>query len=89
MDESMTLWARDNIMLNVAGERSSPIPASPVTEKDLNELIQKYKYFAEVRRRRSINARKIVNALLELKKYREKTNALEDRLHEDKRCKSP
>jgi hypothetical protein len=89
MDESMTLWARDNIILNVAGERSSPIPAFPVTEKELDELIQKYKYFAEVRRRRSINARKIVNALLELKKYREKSNALEDRLHEDERCKSP
>lgn len=89
MDESMTLWARDNIILNVTGERSSPIPVFSVTEKDLDELIKKYKYFINIRRRRKTNANKVLNALLELKKYREKSNALENRLHEDKRCQSP
>jgi hypothetical protein len=72
----MTLWARDNIMLNVSGERSSPIPDYPIAEKDIDELIKKYKYFATIRRNRNINARKIVNALIELKKYREKNECV-------------
>jgi hypothetical protein len=72
----MTLWARDNIMLNVSGERSSPIPDSPIAEKELDELIKKYKFFIKIRRRRKTSAQKILNALLELKKYREKNECV-------------
>lgn len=72
----MTLWARDDIMLNVSEERSSPISDLFVAEKDIDELIKKYKYFITIRRRRNTNAEKIVNALLELKKYREKNKCV-------------